>query len=106
MVGVGSVGTRCYIMLLLGRDHNDPLFLQVKEAQAAVLERFLGESTYRHHGERVVAGQRLMQAATDVFLGWQRITGVDGITRDYRRCLRPSHRGLLRRLRRPERAGL
>jgi len=83
MVGVGSVGTRCYIMLLLGRDHNDPLFLQVKEAQASVLERFVGESTYRHHGERVVAGQRLMQAATDVFLGWQRITGLDGITRDY-----------------------
>jgi uncharacterized protein (DUF2252 family) len=83
MVGVGSVGTRCYIMLLLGRDHNDPLFLQIKEAQASVLERFLGESTYKHHGERVVAGQRLMQAATDIFLGWQRITGLDGVTRDY-----------------------
>ncbi len=64
MVGVGSVGTRCYIMLLLGRDHDDPLFLQVKEAQPSVLERFLRESTYAHHGERVVAGQRLMQAAT------------------------------------------
>ena len=83
MVGVGSVGTRCYIMLLLGRDHNDPLFLQVKEAQPSVLERFLGSSTYSHHGERVVAGQRLMQAATDIFLGWQRITGLDGVTRDY-----------------------
>jgi uncharacterized protein (DUF2252 family) len=83
MVGVGSVGTRCYIMLLLGRDHNDPLFLQIKEAQASVLERFLGESTYKHHGERVVAGQRLMQAATDIFLGWQRMTGLDGVTRDY-----------------------
>jgi uncharacterized protein (DUF2252 family) len=83
MVGVGSVGTRCYIMLLLGRDHNDPLFLQIKEAQASVLERFLGESTHKHHGERVVAGQRLMQAATDIFLGWQRITGLDGVTRDY-----------------------
>jgi uncharacterized protein (DUF2252 family) len=83
MVGVGSVGTRCYIMLLLGRDHNDPLFLQIKEAQASVLERFLGESTYRHHGERVVAGQRLMQAATDIFLGWQRIRGLDGVSRDY-----------------------
>jgi uncharacterized protein (DUF2252 family) len=83
MVGVGSVGTRCYIMLMLGRDHNDPLFLQVKEAQASVLERFLGKSTYPHHGERVVAGQRLMQAATDIFLGWIRMTGLDGVTRDY-----------------------
>jgi uncharacterized protein (DUF2252 family) len=83
MVGVGSVGTRCYIMLMLGRDHNDPLFLQVKEAQASVLERFLGKSGYAHHGERVVAGQRLMQAATDIFLGWQSIRGLDGVTRDY-----------------------
>jgi uncharacterized protein (DUF2252 family) len=83
MVGVGSVGTRCYIMLLTGRDQNDPLFLQVKEAQPSVLERFLGSSTYSHHGERVVAGQRLMQAATDIFLGWQRIKGLDGETRDY-----------------------
>ena len=83
MVGVGSVGTRCYIVLMLGRDHNDPLFLQVKEAQSSVLERFLPESTYRHHGERVVAGQRLMQGATDIFLGWQSIKGLDGVTRDY-----------------------
>ena len=83
MVGVGSVGTRCYILLLIGRDDNDPLFLQVKEAQPSVLERFLGASTYPHHGERVVAGQRLMQAATDIFLGWQRISGLDGVTRDY-----------------------
>ena len=83
VVGVGSVGTRCYIMLMLGRDHNDPLFLQVKEAQASVLERFLGASAYPHHGERVVAGQRLMQGATDIFLGWQRIKGLDGVTRDY-----------------------
>jgi uncharacterized protein (DUF2252 family) len=83
MVGVGSVGTRCYIMLLLGRDAGDPLFLQIKEAQGSVLERFVGTSTYRHHGERVVAGQRLMQAATDIFLGWQRIRGLDGLTRDY-----------------------
>ena len=83
MVGVGSVGTRCYIMLLLGRDHDDPLFLQIKEAQASVLERFLGRSTYANHGERVVAGQRLMQAATDIFLGWIRIKGLDGVTRDY-----------------------
>jgi len=83
MVGVGSVGTRCYTMLMLGRDHNDPLFLQTKEAQASVLERFAGKSTYRHHGQRVVAGQRLMQAATDIFLGWIRIKGLDGVTRDY-----------------------
>jgi uncharacterized protein (DUF2252 family) len=83
MVGVGSVGTRCYIMLMLGRDHNDPLFLQVKEAQASVLEGFIGRSAYSHHGERVVAGQRLMQAATDIFLGWIRIKGLDGVTRDY-----------------------
>jgi uncharacterized protein (DUF2252 family) len=83
MVGVGSVGTRCYIMLMLGRDQNDPLFLQVKEAQASVLERFLGKSAYPNHGERVVAGQRLMQAATDIFLGWQTIKGMDGVTRDY-----------------------
>jgi uncharacterized protein (DUF2252 family) len=83
MVGVGSVGTRCYIMLMLGRDQNDPLFLQVKEAQASVLERFGESSSYRHHGQRVVAGQRLMQAATDIFLGWVRIKGLDGVTRDY-----------------------
>jgi uncharacterized protein (DUF2252 family) len=84
MVGVGSVGTRCYIMLLMGRDTDDPLFLQIKEAQASVLERFAGkQSTYRHHGQRVVVGQRLMQAATDIFLGWQSIKGLDGVTRDY-----------------------
>jgi uncharacterized protein (DUF2252 family) len=83
VVGVGSVGTRCYIILLTGRDENDPLFLQVKEAQASVLEPFLGASAYAHHGERVVQGQRLMQAATDIFLGWQRIKGLDGVRRDY-----------------------
>jgi uncharacterized protein (DUF2252 family) len=83
MVGVGSVGTRCYILLMVGRDHNDPLFLQAKEAPASVLERFVGKSTYPNHGERVVAGQRLMQAATDIFLGWVRAKGLDGVTRDY-----------------------
>src|SRR2546430_7182976 len=83
VVGVGSVGTRCYILLMLGRDHNDPLFLQVKEAQASVVEAYGRKSTYPHHGQRVVAGQRLMQAATDIFLGWQRIKGLDGVTRDY-----------------------
>ncbi len=83
VVGVGSVGTRCYILLLLGRDTDDPLFLQLKEAQDSVLERHLGRSAYPHHGQRVVMGQRLMQAATDIFLGWQRIKGLDGVTRDY-----------------------
>jgi uncharacterized protein (DUF2252 family) len=83
VVGVGSVGTRCWIVLLVGRDDRDPLFLQVKEAGPSVLEGFLGPTTYRHHGQRVVAGQRLMQAATDIFLGWQRISGLDGVTRDY-----------------------
>jgi uncharacterized protein (DUF2252 family) len=83
VVGVGSVGTRCYIMLLTGRDEHDPLFLQVKEAQPSVLERFVGRSEFAHHGQRVVMGQRLMQAATDIFLGWKRITGLDGVPRDY-----------------------
>ena len=83
VVGVGSVGTRCYIVLLLGRDHSDPLFLQVKEAQESVLERFAGKSRYAYHGERVVTGQRLMQGATDIFLGWQQIKGLDRVTRDY-----------------------
>ena len=69
MVGVGSVGTRAWIVLLLGRDGQDPLFLQAKEAQASVLERFVGRSKYPNHGQRVVAGQRLMQAASDIFLG-------------------------------------
>ncbi|HJW76127.1 MAG TPA: DUF2252 family protein, partial [Thermoleophilia bacterium] len=59
------------------------MFLQVKEAQVSVLERFLGPSRYAHHGQRVVMGQRLVQAASDIFLGWQRITGLDGVTRDY-----------------------
>jgi uncharacterized protein (DUF2252 family) len=83
VVGVGSVGTRCYILLLVGSDERDPLFLQVKEAQASALEPFAGKSTYSNHGRRVVAGQRLMQAASDIFLGWQRIKGLDGVTRDY-----------------------
>jgi hypothetical protein len=70
VVGVGSVGTRCLIVLLEGRDRTDPLFLQVKEASASVLEEFLPKSTYPNHGQRVVEGQRLMQAASDIFLGW------------------------------------
>jgi len=83
VVGVGSVGTQAWIALLLGRDASDPLFLQVKEAQASVLEGFSGRSEYTNSGQRVVAGQRLMQAASDIFLGWQRITGLDGVTRDF-----------------------
>src|SRR5215210_6504273 len=74
VVGVGSVGTRAYVVLLEGRDENDPLFLQVKEAGPSVLEGHVPPSTYEHHGHRVVAGQRLMQAASDIFLGWFRGT--------------------------------
>jgi uncharacterized protein (DUF2252 family) len=84
VVGVGSVGTRCWIILLLGRDTNDPLFLQVKEAEASVLSRFVGASKYANQGLRVVAGQRLMQASSDIFLGWQRTSvGLDGKQRDF-----------------------
>jgi uncharacterized protein (DUF2252 family) len=83
VVGVGSVGTRCWIFLMLGRDNNDPLFLQAKEAQPSVLEAFAGRSRLRQHGERVVVGQRLMQAASDIFLGWLRVTELDGQARDY-----------------------
>jgi uncharacterized protein (DUF2252 family) len=83
VVGVGSVGTRCWIALMLGRDDNDPLFLQIKEAQTSVLSPYLGASEYANQGERVVAGQRLMQAASDIFLGWQRTTGLDGQYRDF-----------------------
>jgi hypothetical protein len=83
VVGVGSVGTRCHILLLIGRDESDPLILQVKEAQPSVLEAFTGQSEYGNHGQRVVAGQHLMQGATDPFLGWQRIKGFDGAVRDY-----------------------
>ncbi|WP_437985531.1 DUF2252 domain-containing protein [Sorangium sp. So ce117] len=83
VVGVGSVGARAWIILLFGRDEEDPLFLQAKEAQASVLERFLGKSAYPNSGQRVVAGQRLMQAASDIFLGWQRVKGADGIERDF-----------------------
>ena len=83
VVGVGSVGTRCWIILMTGRDADDPLFLQAKEAQPSVLERFAGASALRQHGERVVVGQRLMQAASDIFLGWLRVTDLDGQPRDY-----------------------
>jgi uncharacterized protein (DUF2252 family) len=84
VVGVGSVGTRCWIVLMLGRHDQDPLFLQVKEAGESVLSRFVGASRYANEGQRVVAGQRLMQASSDIFLGWQRTeTALDGVSRDF-----------------------
>jgi uncharacterized protein (DUF2252 family) len=83
VVGVGSVGTRCWIVLLLGRDRADPLFIQVKEAEESVLEPYLRRSHYANHGQRVVAGQRLMQSVSDIFLGWHRTTGVDGHERHF-----------------------
>jgi len=86
VVGVGSVGTRAFIVLLQGRDANDPLFLQVKEATASVLEAYLPKSQYRQHGERVVQGQRMMQAASDIYLGWTK--GLDVKRHYYWRQLR------------------
>lgn len=83
VVGVGSVGTRAWIVLMMGHDASDPLFLQAKEAQGSVLEPFLGKSRYRNHGQRVVEGQRLMQSASDIMLGWLRSDGVDGVSRDF-----------------------
>jgi uncharacterized protein (DUF2252 family) len=84
VVGVGSVGTRAWIVLLLGRDDQDPLFLQLKEAEASVLEPFAGASRAKNQGQRVVEGQRLMQAASDVMLGWMRVEkGLDGRQRDF-----------------------
>jgi uncharacterized protein (DUF2252 family) len=84
VVGVGSVGTRCWIVLMLGSHESDVLFLQVKEAEPAVLSRFVGASKYANQGQRVVAGQRLMQASSDILLGWQRVgTGADGGHRDF-----------------------
>ena len=82
-VGVGSVGTRAWIVLLMGRDERDPLFLQVKEAQASVLAPYAGAARQRNHGQRVVEGQWLMQAASDIFLGWLRTVGLDGQERDF-----------------------
>ncbi len=84
VVGVGSVGTRAWIALLVGRDGQDPLFLQMKEAEASVMEDFLGPSEFENHGERVVTGQRLMQASSDIFLGWLHVeSGFDGQERDF-----------------------
>ncbi len=86
VVGVGSVGTRAFIVLLQGRDEHDPLFLQIKEATTSVLEPYVGKSRYRQHGERVVQGQRMMQAASDIYLGWTK--GVDVRRSFYWRQLR------------------
>ncbi|HEY3090244.1 MAG TPA: DUF2252 domain-containing protein [Jatrophihabitantaceae bacterium] len=86
VVGVGSVGTRAFIVLLQGRDAQDPLFLQIKEATASVLEAYLPKSRYRQHGERVVQGQRMMQSASDIYLGWTK--GMDENRHFYWRQLR------------------
>ena len=86
VVGVGSVGTRAFIVLLQGRDAQDPLFLQIKEATSSVLEPYLRKSRYRQHGERVVQGQRMMQAASDIYLGWTK--GLDVRRHFYWRQLR------------------
>jgi len=84
VVGVGSVGTRAWIVLMLGRDGQDPLFLQFKEAQASVLEEFTAKSEFGNHGQRVVAGQHLMQASSDIFLGWLHVqSGIDDQPRDF-----------------------
>jgi uncharacterized protein (DUF2252 family) len=83
VVGVGSVGTRCWIALLLGRDASDPLFMQIKEAEPSVLEPHAGRSGFANHGQRVVEGQRLLQASSDILLGWIRSPGLDGIERDF-----------------------
>jgi uncharacterized protein (DUF2252 family) len=83
VVGVGSVGTRCWVLLLLGRDDDDPLLLQAKEAQESVLAAYTGGEHYDNQGRRVVAGQRLMQTAGDIFLGWTHVVGLDGQGRDF-----------------------
>ncbi len=83
VVGVGSVGTRAWVLLMMGRDGQDPLFMQAKEAEASVLEPYVGESEFGNHGERVVEGQWLMQAASDILLGWLPALGFDGGNRDF-----------------------
>jgi uncharacterized protein (DUF2252 family) len=83
VVGVGSVGTRAWVVLLVGSDGTDPLLLQAKEAQESVLAQFVGKSRYTNQGERVVAGQHLMQASSDIFLGWDQVEGIDGVQRDF-----------------------
>jgi uncharacterized protein (DUF2252 family) len=83
VVGVGSVGTRAWILMLFGRDDNDPLFLQAKEAQTSVLQQFIGPTRHTSNAERVVQGQHLMQANSDIFLGWKRVDAPDGVQRDF-----------------------
>jgi uncharacterized protein (DUF2252 family) len=83
VVGVGSVGTRAHVALMLGRDESDPLFLQFKEAGVSVLAPFVGRSLFKNQGQRVVEGQRLMQATGDILLGWVKIKGLDGVERDH-----------------------
>ncbi|NQU38151.1 MAG: DUF2252 domain-containing protein, partial [Actinobacteria bacterium] len=83
VVGVGSVGTRCWVLLMIGRDLGDPLLLQVKQAQESVLEPYVGASEFANAGARAVAGQRLMQAVSDIFLGWNRMTSLEGESLDY-----------------------
>jgi uncharacterized protein (DUF2252 family) len=83
VVGVGSVGTRAWVVLMLGRDESDPLMLQAKEAEASVLEPFAGSATPENNGQRVVEGQRLMQSTGDIMLGWVHTTGIDGLERDF-----------------------
>jgi len=83
VVGVGSVGTRAWIVLMLGRDVDDPLFLQAKEAGASVLEPYVGKSAYSNHGQRVVEGQRLIQSGSDILLGWIREKNADGVAHDF-----------------------
>ena len=83
VVGVGSVGTRAWILLMLGHDDSDPLFLQAKEAQGVGIGALLGQEQICNHGQRVVEGQRLMQSASDIMLGWLRTDGVDGVSRDF-----------------------
>ena len=83
VVGVGSVGTRCWVALFIGRDEGDPLVLQVKEAEHSVAEPFLQPSVYANMGQRVVEGQRLVQSASDIFLGWDTGAAIDGVARDF-----------------------
>jgi uncharacterized protein (DUF2252 family) len=83
VVGVGSVGTRAWVLLMDAGDGDEPLFLQAKEAEPSVLAEYCGRSRYANQGERVVAGQHLMQAESDIFLGWTRVTGPDGVDRDF-----------------------
>jgi uncharacterized protein (DUF2252 family) len=83
VVGVGSVGTRAWVVLMLGRDEADPLILQAKEAEASVLEPFAGKDATENNGQRVVEGQRLMQSMGDIMLGWVHTTGIDGLERDF-----------------------